>query len=105
MRVARRWLLRRRAAAAPALAVLVLAAVGSWLLPPDSAPPAVTVAVLPLANFSSDTAQEYLVDGMTEPLIASLARLGGLNVISRTSIMRYRTTDKSLPEIARELRP
>jgi adenylate cyclase len=101
--VARRWLPRPRAAAAPALALLALAAVASWLLAPDSAPRAVTIAVLPLANFSSDAAQEYLVDGMTEALIASLARLGGLNVISRTSIMRYRATDKSLPEIAREL--
>ncbi len=101
--VARRWLPGARAAAAPPLALLALAAVAAWVLAPVSAPRAVTIAVLPLANFSSDAAQEYLVDGMTEAMIASLARLGGLNVISRTSIMRYRTSDKSLPEIAREL--
>jgi class 3 adenylate cyclase/TolB-like protein/tetratricopeptide (TPR) repeat protein len=100
---ARRWLPAPRTAAALALALLALAGVASWLLLPSSAPRAVTVAVLPLANFSNDAAQDYFVDGMTEALITSLARLGGLNVISRTSIMRYKTTDKSLPEIAREL--
>jgi adenylate cyclase len=61
-----------------------------------------TIAVLPLADFSGQ-AEEYFVDGMTEALIASLARISGLSVISRTSIMRYKGTDKPLPEIGREL--
>jgi len=62
-----------------------------------------SLAVLPLENLSHDPAQEYFSDGMTEALIADLAQLGSLKVISRTSIMRYKKTDKSLPEIAREL--
>jgi len=40
---------------------------------------------------------------MTEELITEISRLKDLKVISRTSVMRYKKTDKSLPEIAREL--
>jgi TolB-like protein/Tfp pilus assembly protein PilF len=62
-----------------------------------------SLAVLPLQNFSGNPEQDYLSDGMTEALITDLARLGAVKVISRTSIMRYKKTDKSLPEIAKEL--
>ena len=62
-----------------------------------------SLAVLPLQNLSGDPQQEYFVDGMTEELITELSRVNGLKVISRTSVMRYKKTDKTLPEIAREL--
>jgi TolB-like protein/Tfp pilus assembly protein PilF/predicted ATPase len=62
-----------------------------------------SLAVLPLENLSNDPEQEYFVDGMTEALITSLARIQALRVISRTSIMRYKGTRKPLPEVAREL--
>ncbi len=62
-----------------------------------------SIAVLPLDNFSGDPAQEYFVEGMTDELITDLAKIGALRVISRTSVMRYKGTKKSLPEIAREL--
>jgi serine/threonine protein kinase/tetratricopeptide (TPR) repeat protein len=62
-----------------------------------------SIAVLPLENLSGDPEQEYFADGMTEALITELSRIGALRVISRTSAMRYRDTDKSLPEIASEL--
>ena len=62
-----------------------------------------SLAVLPLQNLSDDPAQEYFSDGMTDALITDLAQIGSLKVISRTSVMRYKKTDKSLPEIAREL--
>ncbi len=61
------------------------------------------IAVLPLANLSRDPEQEYFVDGMTEALITDLAQIGALRVISRTSAMRYKGSDKPLLEIAREL--
>jgi serine/threonine-protein kinase len=61
------------------------------------------VAVLPLANLSQDPEQDYFVDGMTEALIAELAQVGALRVISRTSAMHYKGTTKTIPEIAREL--
>jgi TolB-like protein/Tfp pilus assembly protein PilF len=62
-----------------------------------------SIAVLPLQNLSGDPAQDYFVDGMTEELIASLAKVEKLRVISRTSVMQYKGTKKPLREIAREL--
>jgi serine/threonine protein kinase/Tfp pilus assembly protein PilF len=62
-----------------------------------------SVAVLPFANLSGDPDQEYFSDGMTEMLINELGKVSALTVISRTSMMRYKNTDKPLPEIAKEL--
>ncbi|HSE42333.1 MAG TPA: hypothetical protein VLH08_16325, partial [Acidobacteriota bacterium] len=62
-----------------------------------------SLAVLPLKNLSGDPKQEYFADGMTEELITSLARIEALRVISRTSVMEYKTTKKQLPDIAKEL--
>jgi TolB-like protein/DNA-binding winged helix-turn-helix (wHTH) protein/Flp pilus assembly protein TadD len=62
-----------------------------------------SLAVLPLANVTKDAKQEYFADGMTEDLITQLSKLGDLKVISHTSVMRYQGTQKTLPEIAREL--
>jgi TolB-like protein len=62
-----------------------------------------SIAVLPLANLSGDPEQEYFADGMTEELITNLGKISALRVISRTSVMRYKKTEKPLPQIAREL--
>jgi serine/threonine protein kinase/tetratricopeptide (TPR) repeat protein len=62
-----------------------------------------SLAVLPFENVSKDPAQEYFADGMTDSLISDLARIKALRVISRTSAMKYKGAQKSLPEIAREL--
>ena len=63
-----------------------------------------SIAVLPLENLSRDSGQEYLADGMTEALITDLGQIPGLRrVISRTSVMRYKTDRKRVREIAREL--
>jgi len=70
---------------------------------PRNAPPIKSLAVLPLLNLSGDPGQEYFADGMTEELITELSRISGMKVISRTSVMRYKNSPKSLPEIAREL--
>src|SRR5262249_20671277 len=61
------------------------------------------IAVLPLENLSRDEAQEYFADGMTESLIADLAKIRALRVVSRTSAMRFKGVRRPLPEIAREL--
>ena len=58
------------------------------------------VAVEPLKNLSGDSAQEYLVDGMTESIIGRLSGIHELRVISRTSSMRFKDTKLSVPEIA-----
>jgi TolB-like protein/DNA-binding winged helix-turn-helix (wHTH) protein/Tfp pilus assembly protein PilF len=65
--------------------------------------PIQSLAVLPLQNLSADPGQEYFADGMTEALITDLAKIRGLKVISRTSIMQYKDSHKRLPQIAREL--
>jgi len=61
------------------------------------------IAVLPFANISPDPKDEYFADGMTEELISTLSKIRGLKVISRTSVLRYKQTSKSLSEIAKEL--
>jgi len=73
-----------------------------WLRRQSSAP-VHSLAVLPLQNLSGDAGQDYLVDGVTEQLIATLAQLPGLQVISRTSAMHYKGSSKPLPAIGREL--
>src|SRR5271166_228855 len=62
-----------------------------------------SLAVLPFKNLSGDPSQDYVADGMTEELIGRLARIHGLRVISRTSIMHFKNTQLSVPEIARML--
>ncbi|MGB7283578.1 MAG: tetratricopeptide repeat protein [Candidatus Acidiferrum sp.] len=72
--------------------------------PGDAAQPRIkSLAVLPLKNLSGDPAQEYLADGMTEALIGSLSTIHDLRVISRTSVMRFKDTQLSVPEIAKTL--
>jgi len=69
----------------------------------NSDPQIRSLAVLPLVNLSGDPAQEYFSDGMTDSLITNLAQIATAKVISRTSIMRFKKTDKTVPEIAKEL--
>jgi eukaryotic-like serine/threonine-protein kinase len=62
-----------------------------------------SIAVLPLENLSGDPAQDYFADGMTDALITELSQIRKLRVISRTSVMQYKHSQKALDEIAREL--
>ena len=68
-----------------------------------AAHPERSIAVLPFANLSPDPENEYFSDGVTEEILTSLARIEGLKVISRTSVMRFKGTTRSLREIGREL--
>jgi len=61
------------------------------------------LAVLPLSNISNDPKDEYFADGMTEEIISNLSKIGGLNVIARTSIMKYKAIDKNISQIGNEL--
>jgi TolB-like protein/Tfp pilus assembly protein PilF len=62
------------------------------------------LAVLPFENLSGDADQDFFVDGMHEEVVATLAGIRGLEVISRTSVRHYKDAASTLPEIARELR-
>lgn len=66
-------------------------------------PPGKSLAVLPFVSLSHDPNQEYFADGITENILIQLAGHSSLRVISRTSVMRYKKTTKSAPEIAAEL--
>ena len=62
-----------------------------------------SIAVLPFADLSPDQTYRYFADGMQDELLTRLARLDGVEVLSRTSLEAYRTTDLSLPEIAKAI--
>jgi TolB-like protein/DNA-binding winged helix-turn-helix (wHTH) protein/Tfp pilus assembly protein PilF len=61
------------------------------------------IAVLPFKNLSGSSDQEYFSDGMTDEIITALGKVKSLEVLSRTSVMRYKESGKSLPQIAAEL--
>lgn len=67
-------------------------------------PPIRSIAVLPLGNLSGDPSQDYFSEGLTEELTTDLGMIRSLKVISRTSAQKYRTSNKSAPQIARELK-
>jgi serine/threonine-protein kinase len=100
-----RWNWRRIAAVAAGLLAAVVAIplawepLTSWLGPTR----VTSIAVLPFVNGSGDPAQEFVADGVTEQLIADLARIPALRVVSRTSAMSYKGSRRPLREIAQEL--
>ena len=61
------------------------------------------IAVLPFDDMSAQKDTEWFCDGVTEDILTHLSKISGLKVISRTSTERYKSTDKSVPEIAAEL--
>jgi TolB-like protein len=87
-------------------ALLCIAGVGAWWLwtSVSAKPHLPSIAVIPLENLSADPEQEYFSDGMTDALFTDLAKLHGLSVISRTSVMQYKRTKKPIIQIARELK-
>jgi eukaryotic-like serine/threonine-protein kinase len=106
LRLPRRWLWTGMAA----LGVVAVAAVALYVLTvrghtgtPTAAGLIRSIAVLPLTNLSGDPGQEYFSDGMTEELITTLSKISALKVISRTSVMQFKGTKKSLREIAAAL--
>ncbi|HVH27240.1 MAG TPA: serine/threonine-protein kinase, partial [Vicinamibacterales bacterium] len=102
-----RW---RVGVAAVALVALLMGGAALWrtrstasTIPAVSAGQIRSIAVLPLQNLSGDPNEEYFSDGMTEELIAQLAQLRAVRVISRTSVMGYKNTTKDISQIGREL--
>ena len=62
-----------------------------------------SIAVLPFKNLSSDADNEYFSDGLTEEIITDLSKVRSMKVISQTSAMRLKGTEKDLRTIGREL--
>ncbi len=99
-----------RTVGALGVAILALALISAVAVPhlralwSESSGPVRTIAVLPLANLSGDTTQNYFADGITEQLTTNLARMENLRVISATSALRFRSSKESLPAIARALK-
>lgn len=61
------------------------------------------LAILPFSNMSPDPNDKYFAEGMTEELISTVSKIGELQVISRTSVMRYRDGTSQVGQIGREL--
>ena len=107
VRARKRW----RGAGVAAL-VLVVAGAGGWWKThsPPPTPPAMSpamagrsIAVLPFANYSDDKQNGYFADGVYDDVLTNLANIGALRVISRTSMVQYRDTTKTVRQIAAEL--
>ena len=62
-----------------------------------------SIAVLPFENRSNRPEDEYFTEGIHDDLLTTMANIGSMKVISRTSVMEYKETTKKIPEIAREL--
>ncbi len=90
-----------------AVAAGILGIAGIWFVAahfPAQRPTTIhSLAVLPLQNLSPDAGQEYFADGITEEVITRLAQTLPVRVISRTSVMGYKQTHKSVTQIAKEL--
>jgi TolB-like protein/Tfp pilus assembly protein PilF len=97
---------RRRRITLFAVALLGILGFGAWWVAPRfgvGSSHIESLAVLPLANLGGDSGQDYFVEGMQEALIAELSKISALKVISRTSTLRYRKTEKPLSVVAHEL--
>ena len=88
------------------VAVFVVTFLALWLsgLFGPAAPEEKSIAVLPFDNLSRDPQDEYFSDGLTEDIITQLSKIGSLTVISRSSVMRYKSQDRDLRTIGEELR-
>jgi TolB-like protein/Tfp pilus assembly protein PilF len=91
------FIIMRRPPPASAQTVAPVAAPAAPTIDPKS------IAVLPFANMSEDKDNEFFTDGMHEDVLTNLSFIKDLHVVSRTSVMQYRTTTKSIKTIAQEL--
>src|SRR5262249_43687855 len=101
------WM-RRSPVVATAVLLFGTGLVAWWALvrhvPRQTPGPAIlSLAVLPFDNLSRDPEQDYFVEGITDDLITQFAKISALRVISRSSVMRFKATQKPLTQIAREL--
>lgn len=96
---ARAWAGRKAAIAAAVLAILVS---GGWWLAARKSEPSV-IAVLPFKSLSTEPANEYFTDGLTDEVIRNLSIIDGLQVRSRTSSFAFKDKPRNLPELGAQL--
>ena len=97
---------RRATVLAAVLVLLPLGMAGVWSLSrgdDGGGSQSLRVAVLPFENIGDDPESAYLADGLHNEILTRLHLMGALKVISRTSVLEYRATGKSLKTIAEEL--
>ena len=82
---------------------VLIGSFGKDLLPKEDKINDKSIAVLPFENLGQDEKDEYFADGMTEDILTELSKIKDLLVISRTTVMKYKNTNKSLKEIGKEL--
>lgn len=88
-----------------AIVILALAAYVQWFRPRAVSSGRSMLAVLPFENFTGDQGQDYFSDGLTEEMISQLGNLdpAHLGVIARTSVMHYKDSRASIPQIGKDL--
>jgi len=89
-----------------AASVIAIAVLSIYFFYPKSGPTSAnskTIAVLPFNNMNGNQEDEYFSDGIMEDILTQLSKIADLNVISRTTMMQYKSTKKSLKEIGKEL--
>ena len=95
---------RRNVVALVAIGVIVSAAAGFFLLPRAAARKVdKSIAVLPFESLSKDQENAFFADGIQDDILTNLSKIGDLKVISRTSVMAYRTKPQSVREIGKAL--
>ena len=100
----RRRLARRTAVSFAVVAALFLLAWFAFKQGEGKEAPLIKLALLPLANFSGDVAQQYFADEMTDDLIGKLGQISALQVIARAATMQFKNPTNSVSEIARQLK-
>lgn len=97
----------RLAVVAVAMLLLAVLAIWPWRSPRGAVeqPDKIMLAVLPFDNFTGDPGQEYFSDGLTEEMISQLGNLdpAHLGVMARTSVMHYKHSQASIPQIGKDL--
>src|SRR5262249_23197263 len=100
----RRYWIAALVVAVAGLAIVSLRYARTWRTTRSQPLPQISaLAVIPLENLSHDPEQEFFADGMTDELITNLAKMSEAKIVSRTSVMHYKGTRKTLKEIAQEL--
>jgi TolB-like protein/class 3 adenylate cyclase len=99
-----RWAAIIAALAALVLIVAGIAMVSRYRVQSTLSAPEKSIAVLPLTNLSEDKENAYFADGIQDELLSNLSKIKDLKVISRTSVMQYKSgITRNLKEIAQQL--